>query len=95
MYYSFLGCFITVFLGWIVSYLIGTTETDLYDEHLLHPLALRISRWFPGAPRHYAAKATDTNANKAKKTIPTVSFGIETASSDMSDPPYGIYKTKL
>lgn len=72
MYYSLIGCFITVFLGWIVSYLVGTTESDLYDEHLLHPIARKISKWFPGPPRRFADKtqAPDVNSNNRKKTVP-------------------------
>lgn len=70
MYYSFIGCFITVFLGWIVSYLVGTTESDLYDEHLLHPIAQKMSRWFPGPPRRYADKTQTPDTNSiSRKTI--------------------------
>ncbi|KAJ9576542.1 hypothetical protein L9F63_025562, partial [Diploptera punctata] len=48
MYYSLFGCFITVFLGVVISLL-----CDAYDEKLIHPLALKISLLFPGRPRKY------------------------------------------
>lgn len=101
MYYAFIGCIITVSVGWIVSYIAGSTESDLYDEQLLHPMALRISKLFPGAPRRYADKtitpAPDANANDAKP-VPTVSLSVNSNSSmfdSLSDPPHGIYRTKL
>lgn len=31
----------------------GTTEEDEYDEKLIHPLALKLSSYFPGPPRRY------------------------------------------
>lgn len=53
MYYSLIGCGITVLLGIIVSYITGTSPEDAYDEKLIHPLALKISKLFPGPPRRY------------------------------------------
>ncbi|KAK7788967.1 hypothetical protein R5R35_011528 [Gryllus longicercus] len=55
MYYSLFGCFMTVFLGIVISMITGTSEEDAYDEKLIHPLALKISRYFPGPPRKYVA----------------------------------------
>ncbi|XP_069679260.1 sodium-coupled monocarboxylate transporter 2 [Periplaneta americana] len=53
MYYSLIGCGITVFMGIIISYIAGTSPEDAYDEKLIHPLALKISTLFPGRPRRY------------------------------------------
>lgn len=53
MYYSLLGSGITVIVGVLVSYIVGTTEEDEYDEKLIHPLALKLSSYFPGPPRRY------------------------------------------
>ncbi|PNF39682.1 hypothetical protein B7P43_G05669 [Cryptotermes secundus] len=53
MYYSLIGCGITVLLGIIVSYITGTSPEDAYDEKLIHPLAMKISKLFPGPPRRY------------------------------------------
>lgn len=100
MYYSLIGCVITVGLGWIVSWAVGAGEGDLYDQHLLHPAALRLSRMCPGAPRKYADKRTSTDANSnpapapKPQAIDTISSAVDTY-LDSSDPPHGIYRTKL
>lgn len=31
----------------------GSSEDDEYDEKLIHPLALKLSSYFPGPPRRY------------------------------------------
>lgn len=61
MYYSLLGTGITVFVGIFISYLTQSRD-DAYDSTLIHPLFLRISRWFPGKPRYY----TDIDSLQAK-----------------------------
>ncbi|KAF5276249.1 hypothetical protein FQA39_LY06598 [Lamprigera yunnana] len=53
MYYSLIGCTITVVLGWTISYITGFNEELLYTESLLHPLAQKVSNWFPGPKRRY------------------------------------------
>ncbi|XP_049860882.1 sodium-coupled monocarboxylate transporter 1 [Schistocerca gregaria] len=53
MYYSLIGCGLTVFLGVVGSYITGTSDDCIYDEKLIHPLALKISKMFPGPPRKY------------------------------------------
>ncbi|XP_050306716.1 sodium-coupled monocarboxylate transporter 1 [Anthonomus grandis grandis] len=52
MYYSFLGCIITVIIGWSVSYF-TSNESDLYDENLIHPWARKMANLFPGKKRRY------------------------------------------
>lgn len=91
MYYSLIGCFITVFFGWLISYIVGTTESDMYDENLIYPVALKISRWFPGSPRRYADKNPPQVVSNGK--VPTVSFVVE--KGDEAEPPQGTYRTKL
>lgn len=53
MYYSLIGCLITVVLGWAISYITGFSEDELYTENLLHPIAQKLSNWFPGTKRRY------------------------------------------
>ncbi|KAF5285294.1 hypothetical protein FQR65_LT13272 [Abscondita terminalis] len=53
MYYSLIGCLITVVLGWAISYITGFSEDELYPESLLHPIAQKMSNWFPGSKRRY------------------------------------------
>ncbi|PSN36169.1 hypothetical protein C0J52_24215, partial [Blattella germanica] len=43
-------------------YISGTSPEDAYDEKLIHPVALKISKLFPGQPRKYVQdKVTDTD----------------------------------
>lgn len=57
MYYSLVGCFTTVFVGWLVSVLVGSDEGDIYDDKLIHPMARKMAAWFPGPMRPYADKS--------------------------------------
>ncbi|CAG9763885.1 unnamed protein product [Ceutorhynchus assimilis] len=63
MYYSFLGTVITVLIGWTVSYFTGS-ESDLYDEELIHPWARKMADIFPGEKRRYVHKERTRNAVK-------------------------------
>lgn len=56
MYYSFIGCLVTVLVGIMVSFLTGFNENDVYDEKLIHPIARKVASWFPGRKRRYADK---------------------------------------
>ncbi|XP_066253247.1 sodium-coupled monocarboxylate transporter 1 [Euwallacea similis] len=56
MYYSILGCIITVLVGWTVSFFTAS-EADQYDEELIHPWARKMAHWFPGKKRQYVSKA--------------------------------------
>lgn len=66
MYYAFFGSITTILLGWLVSVLTANEETDMYDESLLHPLALRISKLFPGKPRRYVPKTPTAHFGEKK-----------------------------
>ncbi|XP_067007581.1 sodium-coupled monocarboxylate transporter 2 isoform X2 [Anabrus simplex] len=86
MYYTLLGCGITVFLGIIISYCTGTTPEDAYDEKLIHPLALKISNWFPGPPRKYTAdklSSPDKNITPLNNTT-TTTITSTTIEADVS-----------
>lgn len=65
MYYAFIGSLSTVVVGILVSLLTADSENDAYEEHLLHPLALKLSRLWPGQPRVYSARSTLGNTNLA------------------------------
>lgn len=62
MYYSLIGCFISILVGWTVSYFTGS-ESDLYDQELIHPVARKMANFFPGKKRRYAEKTADTKSN--------------------------------
>lgn len=55
MYYALIGSLTTVFVGILVSLATADAKKDAYEEHLLHPIALRLSKWCPGTPRLYAS----------------------------------------
>lgn len=54
MYYALIGSMTTVIVGIAISLLTANPKEDAYEEHLLHPLALRLSKSLPGTPRFYA-----------------------------------------
>nr|CAD7410763.1 unnamed protein product [Timema cristinae] len=71
MYYSLIGCGITLFVGILVSYITGTNEDDAYDVKLIHPLALRISSWFPGRQRKYVSdRITSPEKHRESSAVP-------------------------
>lgn len=110
MYYSCIGCFITILFGWAVSYFTGS-ENDRYDEELIHPLARKMANIFPGKKRIYSQKAEclDEKSEKHGKSDsymqPSTSLSTQdlkkgsinpTFSPDMTDGSVdGIFKTKL
>lgn len=65
MYYSLIGCFITILIGWTVSYFTGS-ESDLYDQELIHPIARKMANVFPGKKRVYSQK-TDVPEERNEK----------------------------
>lgn len=81
MYYSLLGSGITVIVGVLVSYVVGSTEEDEYDEKLIHPLALKLSSYFPGPPRRYISsnaanmESGTTDLKSREQKISTISPG--------------------
>ena len=64
MYYAFIGSMTTIIVGIIVSLITADSKKDAYEEHLLHPLALKVSKMLPGKPRLYASstRLDDQNA---------------------------------
>nr|CAD7449294.1 unnamed protein product [Timema bartmani] len=71
MYYSLIGCGITLFVGILVSYMTGTNEDDAYDVKLIHPMALRISSWFPGRQRKYVSdRITSPEKHRESSVVP-------------------------
>ncbi|XP_076765294.1 sodium-coupled monocarboxylate transporter 2 [Xylocopa sonorina] len=65
MYYALIGSMSTVIVGIIVSLLTADRQGDMYEEHLLHPVAARISRFFPGGRRLYASSTRLQNEQNA------------------------------
>lgn len=106
MYYSFIGCAITVIVGWTVSYFTGS-ESDLYDQKLIHPWARKMADLFPGKKRRYMEKTLTPddkvrNATSNSLHVQTVDKRMATSSSNpafVQDTPAdemnGVYQTKL
>lgn len=67
MYYSLVGCFVTISVGWLVS-MLTQSEDDIYDEKLLHPLARKIAAIFPGSKRRYADKTQSWSRNESVRS---------------------------
>ncbi|XP_075224836.1 sodium-coupled monocarboxylate transporter 1 isoform X2 [Lycorma delicatula] len=77
MYYSFLGTTITVVLGVIISYF-TSSEDDIYDEKLIHPIARKVSNWLPGKKRKYLNSRPTPNSTSTNTTIiPSISEKTE------------------
>lgn len=67
MYYALIGSLTTVLVGILVSLLTADPKGDVYEEHLLHPLASKLSKLFPGRPRIYSGSTRLADeANSAK-----------------------------
>lgn len=49
---------------------VAASSDDQYDETLVHPIARKISSWFPGEKRCFV---TSAHCNAANGTIPTIS----------------------
>lgn len=67
MYYGVMGTFITVIVGVIVS-LLTLSEEDAYDHKLLHPLVLKIWRYF-GEPEGLSDEPTHNQARRPTYTF--------------------------
>jgi len=67
MYYAVFGTVITVVLGMLISY-ITASDDDQYDDTLIHPLALKISNWFPGKRRCFITSVHTNSVNTSNVT---------------------------
>lgn len=65
MYYAFIGSMTTIIVGIVVSLITADPKKDAYEEHLLHPMALKLSKMFPGKPRLYASSTRLADENNA------------------------------
>lgn len=81
MYYSILGCFITVGVGWAVS-CFTASESDQYDEELIHPWARKMADLFPGKKRQYYSK--DLLAEPKEKVKRNSSNAVNVAENGVS-----------
>ncbi|XP_049823231.1 sodium-coupled monocarboxylate transporter 1 [Aethina tumida] len=103
MYYSLIGCFITITVGWIISCLTAS-ENDIYDSELVHPIARKMAEVFPGKKRKYVEKVMEDRANKTGPTLTNaVSFegkkngtlNPSFQSESTMDMPEVVHRTKL
>lgn len=86
MYYAMIGTLITVFVGIAVSLAFPLHEDDVYDEKLLHPLALKFSKWFPGRPRRFLKKEKETEEiNEIHHTAEKTSKEVDNPVFELSE----------
>ncbi|VVC90125.1 unnamed protein product [Leptidea sinapis] len=75
MWYAVIGTFTCVAIGIIIGYITGS-ESDQFDERLLHPLVARIARKMPGKQRIFSTpdreKTPDENETSDKTCDTTV-----------------------
>ncbi|XP_046823476.1 sodium-coupled monocarboxylate transporter 1 [Vespa crabro] len=82
MYYALIGSVSTVLIGIIVSLFTANPKEDTYELHLLHPIAYKLSKFFPGKERRYASSTRlDNGSNVMNATsscsITSISTGNE------------------
>lgn len=81
MYYAFIGSMTTVIVGIIVSLLTADAESDMYEEHLLHPMARKLAGLFPGEPRSYTRNSPLGNKNDSTNATNATLCSVTDASS--------------
>lgn len=69
MYYALIGSLTTVVVGIIVSLMTADPKADMYEPHLLHPMARKIANLFPGKRAFYDSSS---DRNKTESTNDTV-----------------------
>ncbi|CAH1154191.1 unnamed protein product [Phaedon cochleariae] len=110
MYYAFIGTFITILFGWTISYF-TSSESDRYDEELIHPIARKMANLFPGKKRIYSHKekvidekceknacCNTCDSGSSSTSTPACKKGSinPTFTAEGSDGPIdGVYNTKL
>lgn len=77
MYYGFIGCVITVVVGYVISLMTKFNEEDLYDEKLIHPFARKVASYFPGEKRRYADKTQTSFNNSTNSYLATSTTSVE------------------
>ncbi|XP_054000061.1 sodium-coupled monocarboxylate transporter 2 [Hylaeus anthracinus] len=82
MYYALIGSMSTVIVGIIVSLITADPKGDMYEEHLLHPLAVKMSRYFPGRRRLYASSTRLRNERNganatSSSSVTSIANGVE------------------
>ncbi|XP_003428104.1 sodium-coupled monocarboxylate transporter 1 isoform X2 [Nasonia vitripennis] len=83
MYYALIGSLSTIVVGTIVSLLTADSKDDAYEDHLLHPWILKMSKLMPGKPRLYATSSRfSENNNTVNGTGPT-SLSDDSLKSDI------------
>jgi solute carrier family 5 (sodium-coupled monocarboxylate transporter), member 8/12 len=71
MYYSLFGTLITVIVGIVVS-LFTRSESDCYESKYVHPIALRVAKWFPGHEKLFTdvkAQSTENKTSSSKESM--------------------------
>ena len=83
MYYALIGSISTVVVGIIVSLLTADSKEDAYEEHLLHPAVLKMSKAMPGKPRLFATSSRFNDNNNSVNGTGTTSIADDTLKSEV------------
>ncbi|KAK2579906.1 hypothetical protein KPH14_007586 [Odynerus spinipes] len=86
MYYALIGSLSTVLVGIIVSLFTANPKEDAYEVHLLHPVAYKLSKLFPGKERLYASSTRLDSGNNATNATSSSSItSISTTNEKMAN----------
>lgn len=72
MYYSVIGTLVTVIVGTLISWA-TSSDSDVYDEKLLHPVILKI--------RRYLSKNKNGSANVNRTGNAQINYGFDNGST--------------
>ncbi|XP_011505021.1 PREDICTED: sodium-coupled monocarboxylate transporter 1 isoform X2 [Ceratosolen solmsi marchali] len=82
MYYALIGSMSTIIVGIIVSLLTADSKEDTYEEHLLHPYILKLSKMMPGKQRLYATSSHYSENNNTANGTGHTSFSDDSIKSE-------------
>lgn len=79
MWYAVIGTITCVTIGVVIGYITGS-DSDAYDERLLHPLVAKLARKLPGKPRKFTNEKIEKPVEEketSEKTDETVTSIVE------------------
>ncbi|XP_014212876.1 sodium-coupled monocarboxylate transporter 2 isoform X2 [Copidosoma floridanum] len=82
MYYALIGSLSTIIVGIVVSLLTADAKADAYEEHLLHPWVLKLSKMTPGRPRLFTPSSCFNENNNINGSVPN---GLEESAKKMQE----------
>ncbi|XP_059050503.1 sodium-coupled monocarboxylate transporter 2 [Achroia grisella] len=84
MWYAVIGTLTCVTLGIIIGYITGK-DSEIYDERLLHPLVLKLSRKMPGRKRQFTNDKAEKVPEQKDSSEHTDDTTVETVNEETKD----------